>query len=625
MSITQSLLKSVLLGSDSRDNPSCKWEKPRTESQIKKHEQLSMERAAMLFCEHEGLTARTTMRSSQFSLSRSMEIKTSIFTYLKYLAYHLIYFWLLGPFMILVFWPFNPSKYRYLFFNMGFSFRCYPVFFFQMFNWLCVMQTYYLFFTELGSANSMELGYSILIHSFLRSSSIAIKYTTFSDYQLALLETTLVKSEDFSKEHTLGDWRKQEENSVIEWISDATHFAKIHTSSFFIKFFVQPQEKTVMELRQWEQHADNRDSSIDSKIDKQSDIFDSQVMELTDEDALQKPTYFCGTQIFRFILMGVHKSSKVMLFVLVLSLARISLPIIWDRMIFNRTYFSDCPILTVRLFILELNLAFFILTNIGFYSQAIIDIQRRSSIMKTFKLMLNPYMEKTTKTTLPILDLFDKTSIYGWRCLYTLNLEYGKKFFIRHTMFIPIVFLVMVTCTALLFGVTSYIDKHVHEDSRFVDLLTITMTRIAFDMLILLLMTAKLLIIAASFNELYDEPVQLLRSLIFKMENILNFSDDAMEHYEEKDQVMNALCDELRKRYPEKDTRNKALIDIISYYKVTIDSLESEMQQNILKVANIKITKRLLSSVAALAIPAIFTIQRRALDVLISRIDIKSM
>lgn len=619
------MLKSILLNEDSREN--AKWEKPRTESQVKRHEQLSVERASLLFCEHEGLNSRNSMRSSQFSLSRSMEIKTSIQVYLKFLGYHLLFFCFLGPFTPLLFLPFNFDKYWHLFSNMAMIICTKSIgsFVIQTVNWLCVMQTFYLLFTEIGSSNSMELLYSIMIHALLRSSIIAIKYSTFSEYQMILLDTKKINPDDLKKELIMGPWRIQEDKMVIEWIHDAIHFAKIHTSSFFIRFFVQPQENTVLELRQWEQQELSRDSSIDSKIDKQPAMFESQIVEDSSEDQALKPTYFSGAQIFRFVLKSVPKPKLTLLIIILLVAIRICLPFMWDRLVFNKASFSDCPVLTTRLIILEINLSLFVFINIAFYTQAIIDIRRRRAVMKKFKLMLNPYMEKTTKTILPIVDLLDKTSIYGWRSLYALNLEYGKKFYIRHSMFIPVVALVLVICTALLYILTGVVSSNMQVNSRLIDLLTITLSRIMIDLDILLLMSAKLLIIAAGYNDLYEEPVELLRMLAYKLENILQFSDEAIEHFEEKDQVLNALYDELQKRYPDKETRRRELKDLIKYYKVTIESLDSEMNQNVLKLANIKISKRLLGSAAAVALPFLLTIQKRAIEVLMQRIKIKNI
>ena len=97
-----------------------------------------------------------------------------------------------------------------------------------------------------------------------------------------------------------------------------------------------------------------------------------------------------------------------------------------------------------------------------------------------------------------------------------------------------------------------------------------------------------------------------------------------MEHYIEKDEVVNALCIELRKRYPDKSLRQEFLKDLIKYYHVTIDSLDSEMKQNVLKIANMRISKRALSSVAALLIPAILTVQKSALDAIMKRMEFKT-
>lgn len=622
MSTKSKDIASVLMLKDSRAD--ILLEKPRNESELDRRKVMAFERAAVIFCEHEGLTSRTYMRSSQFSSSRSLEIKTSLRIYFRFLFYHLLYFWILGPFIVLVFWPFSPSKYTHLFSNLSMNFRCGRYIFIQLINWLCVIQTIYLLFSSIESPNSLELFYSVLLHTFLRSSSIAIKYTTFSKYQLTMLEIKHIDFIDMQKEHTMADWRKQKDGIVDEMIDDAIHFAKVHTSSFFIKFFVQPQQCTVLELRKGERRGIRCDSSIDSKVDIQPEILTNLAETEENQSNLPTPTYFSGAQVFKFILNTIRNDNKIFILSVLVAIIRTFLPIALDRIIFSSFTFINCPYKNTWLALLELNLALFVFVNIGFYAQAIMDIKRRRELMKRFKLMLNPYMEKTTKTSLPIVDLLDTTSIYGWRSLYTVNLEYGKKFFVRHTMFMPIVVLTLGLCIGLFYIATSYVTRHMQEDSKFVDLLIVTMTRISLDIFILLLMTAKLLIISASFNQLYQQPVELLRSLVYKFENIVRFSDDAMEHYIEKDEVVNALCIELRKRYPDKSLRQEFLKDLIKYYHVTIDSLDSEMKQNVLKIANMRISKRALSSVAALLIPAILTVQKSALDAIMKRMEFKT-
>jgi hypothetical protein len=196
-------LQSWLEGLQSNGAPgrlmSLSIQKSRSDSKMKRLLDAAEERADLIFCEHEGLTKRSTMRSSQFSHLRAMEVRTSVSVYFRFLAYHLLYFWLLGPLTPLLFLPFSFSTNRPLFDNMFMMPSCHIHYVSQIVNWACTLITYTLLWTCTSTTNTLELLYSLLIHTLLRISSIAIKYSTFSDYQLLMLETKTVETKDLVK------------------------------------------------------------------------------------------------------------------------------------------------------------------------------------------------------------------------------------------------------------------------------------------------------------------------------------------------------------------------------------------------------------------------------------------
>ena len=79
-----------------------------------------------------------------------------------------------------------------------------------------------------------------------------------------------------------------------------------------------------------------------------------------------------------------------------------------------------------------------------FYKQAIIDIERKFWIMKQLSLIISPRsMQSKWTKFLPTICLLDPVSLRAWLNIRRIGLDYGRKYFYRHELFLPVTLLLM--------------------------------------------------------------------------------------------------------------------------------------------------------------------------------------
>ena len=79
-----------------------------------------------------------------------------------------------------------------------------------------------------------------------------------------------------------------------------------------------------------------------------------------------------------------------------------------------------------------------------FYKQAIIDIERKFWIMKQLSLIISPRsMQSKWTKFLPTICLLDPVSLRAWLNIRRIGLDYGRKYFYRHEVFLPVTLLLM--------------------------------------------------------------------------------------------------------------------------------------------------------------------------------------
>jgi succinate dehydrogenase hydrophobic anchor subunit len=100
---------------------------------------------------------------------------------------------------------------------------------------------------------------------------------------------------------------------------------------------------------------------------------------------------------------------------------------------------------------------FLLTTTILFFLAGIRDMKRRSFILNQLGQYLSPKKLQIykTKKLLPTINFLDQVSLHTWIDLRKLSIDYGKKYFFRHEMFMPVVFQLAVICLLIVFFILS--------------------------------------------------------------------------------------------------------------------------------------------------------------------------
>ena len=568
-----------------------------------------MNRPLMLYDDHSDIFQENNdgrqreMSTTRFSNRVQIEISISISTYMKYLLYHILYFLLLGP-LLCVFYIIRDRSYRYVFYNMSMYCRNNLSYYVQMFNWMCMIIAYYMYINDI-SYNRYEIVYSMMIHIVLRISSISGKYSTFSDKQLRMINSVYVTEQEMNKEYMMVYWRKQDEKVTKECIIHALHTSCIQTTTLMLSFFRKPKQYTIDSLNTL--YTDR--STIDDYNNKMSIL------------CLEEREYYKGDLIYHYIIKKMNSMKKIsgMRLTVLFLCIRLLIPAIIDIILIpdymSSFSFSDA----VYIILCELNICFFVFVNIWFYLQAYTDILRKQSIINQLNRMADMYRESKDISILPTVNLIDIQSMYTWRSLYTINQEYGKKFFIRHKIYIPFVIILMMVDSILLALTMLYIRKRTHNIDDNSSMIYIMMIRIDIDLMLYYVMTVIILYISSDLNDKYNKPTDILKKLIYTIDNIRIFKDlyiyNNRDDTDEIDIIHTLLCNEIRYRYAgDKDTFDNSMITLSKYYRTLYESFEYERKNCMIKVFGVRVTKQIIYRTSAIVIPILLAVQNKLIE-----------
>lgn len=556
------------------------------------------------------------------------EYKLSSKLYLEFLGYHILYFWVLGPLLPLILLPLNVSKYKNLLINMGFLFQG-NLFIFQTTQWLSILALYYCLWsgklTESSRGaefTSLTFFYTLMVQSFLRMSCIATKYSSFSAYQIIVLKSSVVPRSELFKEYMMGYWRTQEHSLMLECIQEALEVGQVKTPVFFVHFLRMPRPKTVIALSYMVDNLrmEQLESVEESKYRK------PRTVKMGDQEDSQMRTYFAGECVFHYII-SKNKTVKLnrLYFVIVITFVRVVAVFILEWWMFKDPvwgYGKTNYDFLLGVFI-QANITYFLVSNIGFFSVAITDILRKINVLAQINLMADMDSERSEKCILPLINFFDETSLYSWRALYTVAKEYGKKFFIRHKIFMRLVLAFLLLDFLALF----YLVNHFPSDPYAKRLLVSLALSIDLDMGVYLFMVVYLILVAARFNSKLKQPTAILQKLIELLRIIKQFKSifihDCQDPHEPlsftlyeqqiKDPVFRAFLLDLKKNLPLADVDSE-LDRLIQCYTILRDSIEFERENNSLSVLGVRLSSQLMFRSLALIIPAVLAIQQPLIE-----------
>ena len=96
----------------------------------------------------------------------------------------------------------------------------------------------------------------------------------------------------------------------------------------------------------------------------------------------------------------------------------------------------------------------------NFYVQAIVDLERKAYMMNQCGFMISPMKIKKYdySKVFPTCNILDRVSLNAWFQLRRISIDYGRKYFYRHELFLPVSFLISVACI-LLYSILLYLRQ----------------------------------------------------------------------------------------------------------------------------------------------------------------------
>ncbi len=356
-------------------------------------------------------------------------------TYFEFFFYHLIYFFI-GFVMIFVVTPFK--TYRILFKNMQFS-SCNILMYMQALYWVNnILVVICASFVKNPTTNITSMIVSS-VAVFTRASNIASKYSTFPKALIRLYKEKFITVQQLRNDFLLANWRVQ----VLETIEEETHNAIVRNgfdqSVFEMCFLGVIGEATETERME---------------LEKALEIATSTKKEIKLRSGHTR-VYYKGVMIF-YLLVKIFnnkysKASYHMKMLLTITVLWCLTPI-YAKVIVGGQMYNPHNILDSIVFYMNILVSWvlFTLTNV-FFMVAKIDIYRTVFILQQMSHLISTQKKSgEVDKLLPTMNFLEEVSLNSWKMLRRLAIDYGKKYFFRHQMYLPVVFVLGSICFFLI-------------------------------------------------------------------------------------------------------------------------------------------------------------------------------
>ena len=174
--------------------------------------------------------------------------------------------------------------------------------------------------------------------------------------------------------------------------------------------------------------------------------------------------YYDGKIIFEYFVRAFNKNDKTLtkskfyMFMLICFGYGMSPGII--RVIHNQSFHGENWVAILAFYLNCLGSAYLMMTVFMFFSSAKLDMKRRAFLLRQLGQIIS--CKKITSYTdfklLPTINITDQITMNTWLELRKLTVDYGRKYFARHEIFFPVLFLIgMMNLTAsFIFFVTKF-------------------------------------------------------------------------------------------------------------------------------------------------------------------------
>lgn len=561
---------------------------------------------------------RYTSDKNYYRERQLYEVEISLPHFFTYFIYHLTFVFTIGPFMVIFFLLSKRRKEFWNIFNNIMFVRFSSIrFWILLLWWLCnvlIIGGYYFNIDYNSQFASSVIVYSMVTNSLVRIFSISANYATLSTSIQNLMMKERLSSETMAGEDMLGSWSVHDHRTIIDNIKAAVFASHIESSIMWINFMANPCEKVERHIEKLHVR-----SSETHNCWLAGDYI--KVVELSNPKRVVR--YFNTLTIFFYLLIRSNAKVYAMWAVsIAVGIVKTFGPYLLTMNLKKESPFKNtqefCITLAINLFLLYLNTH-----NIAYFLLAIMDLNRKNSISEQLSNINSIHKTQGNFRYLPMVNFLDFASLWSWKSMLAINRNYGKKYFIRHQMFLAFVLVVTVTNYYVLKKVLENTDKIEEESFESIGVCFF----IYFDLLSFYGMFLTLLIKAGNFNEFYSDHQYKIQTKVLILERIRLFQkhyvkNQAAEPEKESernsliprsttnqlfsDQISNsllkALCGEIGAQVPSERV-DYHLEQLIKYHKTMNEDLSNENATESMRIIGIKISKQIIQSVVLFCMP----------------------
>lgn len=460
---------------------------------------------------------------------------------------------------------------------------------------------------------------TIITSIILRTTSIAGKYATYSRDLISRYRTEYINKDVIFTEFMLVGWLKQGSEIIFAEIKHCLTRLEIDKSTFSLSFMAKVSSSVESGLVGIsEERGDNtgKNLSLDYRFN-QKDF-----------------RYFKGDQIFELLVKLFNEKLKIPLRMAI----GFVLGTLWAfvpsflRVLDGQSFHGEGWMDICATYMNGLLSSFLFFVQYMFYIQAITDMSRKYFIMCQLGFMISPRKIKLYqfKKYFPTISILDTVSLNSWYNLRRMSLDFGRKYFYRHEIFLPVNLMLTLFNVVFYFTVLYLVrlDKLLPSKSN---------SRILYTCIIdggcFLIVTFHFLYSAGYLNSQFDAHLGLIQKNKGLISNILQFrhfyfhqhigsknifgrdmkmilpsNSDSALHRKIRQEIIKMLGEKLvLSDDPDKLVKDY-LIEIIRDYDKLSQDLEHEKIFEQVKILNITITRGSLLSFFVGFASAIFTI-----------------
>ena len=420
----------------------------------------------------------------------------SLSQYIEFFFLHILGYFTVGPLVNLysmVCWG-N----RYLMYNLQFLRN----------TWVCYLQysycsvalwVYYMCLCNPSPIGDFNCLNAAVLQYLMRASSIAGKYATYPKNFIKKIREKKVAINELNQELMLRGWKDQSGAIMTLEIDSTFKRQEIDDPRFKIAFLTEISEKLKNELMEI---LSSHPGDYCQGKNKQRKCVRKMIM------------YFDAKILFEYLLTTFNKKySNPGFLVSLYTNSNVLLLTFAPNII--RFYFKQ-PIIGSS----PLEIGFFIFNTLSmltmskgfffFFDNSIADMRRRAWLLEQLGHIISPKRSEVVSTVklLPTINLVDQVSLDSWISFRKLCIDYGKKYYKRHEVFLPMVFIAAMVYgfkfALLFFFQMPFADKFEIEIKK-------TMVFSAMHFTILIIMFFNLLFKAAAINDQFEAHIDILK------------------------------------------------------------------------------------------------------------------